>query len=186
MKKAKVKILLKGYESDESDGRSCSTVTLVQDDGLNMIVDPGTLRSQKLLVDALKKEDLKIDDVNIVYITHSHMDHYRNIGMFPRAKALDYWGWWIGDVAEDYTDPSQNIKMIKTPGHSIDGTTLLVETEQGTVAICGDVFWKENYPENDPYAVDAKKLKESRKKVLALADFIIPGHGKMFGGKRKK
>jgi len=180
MKKAKVKILLEGYVSAESGGHSCSTVTLVQDDGLNIVVDPGTLRNQKLLVDALKKEGLEIDDIDVVYITHSHMDHYRNIGMFPHAKSLDYWGWWIEDVAEDYTDPSQNIKMINTPGHSTDGTTLLVETREGTVAICGDVFWKENHPDKDPYAIDAEKLKESRKKVLALADFIIPGHGGMF------
>ena len=42
------------------------------------------------------------------------------------------------------------------------------------------------YPGEDPYAIDAKRLEDSRKKVLALADYIIPGHGKMFGGKRKK
>lgn len=185
MKKAKVTILLEGYVSAESDGHSCSTVTLVQDDGLNIVVDPGTLRNQKILVDALKKEGLEIDDINVVYITHSHMDHYRNIGMFSHAKALDYFGWWIEDEYRDYTDPSRNIKMINTPGHSKDGTTLLVETEEGTVAICGDVFWKENYPNKDPYAVDAGKLEDSRKKVLSLADYIIPGHGGVFGGKKK-
>ena len=41
-------------------------------------------------------------------------------------------------------------------------------------------YLKENYPEIDPYASDMKKLKESRKKLLELADYIIPGHGKMF------
>ena len=29
---------------------------------------------------------------------------------------------------------------------------------------------------NNSYASDIKKLKQSRKKVLKLADFIIPGH----------
>jgi len=54
-----------------------------------MVVDPGNLKNKKILVDALKKEGLTIDDVNIVCITHSHLDHYRNIGMFPGAKTLN-------------------------------------------------------------------------------------------------
>ena len=48
------------------------------------------------------------------------------------------------------------------------------------VAICGDVFWKENYPENDEYASNGEALEESRKKVLALADYIIPGHDDIY------
>jgi hypothetical protein len=32
----------------------------------------------------------------------------------------------------------------------------------------------------DPYVKNEKDLKESRKKVLEIADYIIPGHGKMF------
>lgn len=141
MSKAKVRILVEGYTSDDGDTEnSCSTITLVQDENLNMIVDPGTLPDQKILIDALKQEGLTPDDIDAVYITHSHVDHYRNIGMFKDAKTLERWGWWIGDVSEDYSDPSENIKMIMTPGHSVDGTTLFVETDKRTVAICGDVF----------------------------------------------
>ena len=33
---------------------------------------------------------------------------------------------------------------------------------------------------NNSYASDIKKLKQSRKKVLKLADFIIPGHAGMY------
>jgi glyoxylase-like metal-dependent hydrolase (beta-lactamase superfamily II) len=32
----------------------------------------------------------------------------------------------------------------------------------------------------DPYVKDKEKLKESRKKILEIADYVIPGHGKMF------
>lgn len=61
---------------------------------------------------------------------------------------------------------------------------MFVKTDKGIVAICGDVFWKENFPEDDPYASDKEKLKESRKKVLEIADWVIPGHGKIFKVKR--
>ena len=179
---AEVKVLIEGYTSaDSPEESSCSTVTLIKDGSLVMVVDPGTLRDQKNLVDKLREEGLGVDDVNVVCITHSHMDHYRNIGMFSKAKALDYWGLWDRDTVDDWRSQfSKNVEIIKTPGHNYDGITLLASTEKGKVATCGDVYWKENYPEIDPYASDMKKLKESRKKLLELADYIIPGHGKMF------
>jgi len=180
-----VKILVPGYppadSAAEGEEKTCATITLVRDKNIVMVCDPGVLDSQQILIDALKKEGLTINDVNYVFITHSHIDHYRNIGMFPDAKTLEYWGIWDGSKAEDWKENfTEDIKIIKTPGHNYDGLTLLVKTKEGTIAICGDVFWKENYPENDPYASDLKELQESRQKVLQLADFIIPGHAGMY------
>ena len=185
---AEVKILVKGYTSADSEGgeeSTCSTVTLVKDKDIVMVVDPGVLKDQKILVDALEKEGLSIDDVNIVCITHSHPDHHRNVGMFPKAKMLEYWGLWDRDTVVDWKEQfTDDIRIIKTPGHSYDSITLLVKTEKGTIAICGDVFWKEDAPKDDPYASDKEKLKESRKKILELADYIIPGHGDIFKVKK--
>lgn len=183
---AEVKILIKGYAmADSSDESYCSTITLVKDKNIVMVVDPGTLKNQKILIKKLKEEDLAIKDINVVCITHSRMDRYRNIGMFPKAKALDYWGLWHENKVEDWREQfTKDIRIIKTPGHGYDGITLLVKTNKGIVAICGDVFWKRNQPKNDPYANDKEKLKESRKKVLKIADFVIPGHGKMFKVKK--
>jgi glyoxylase-like metal-dependent hydrolase (beta-lactamase superfamily II) len=180
-----VKILVEGYESVNSkEETACSTISLVRDKNAIMVVDPGTVKDQRILVDALRKEGLHIDNVNFVGITHSHMDHYRNIGLFPKAKAVDYWGIWDKDKNEEWDSSdiqfSDSIRIVKLPGHTYDSIAILVKTKQGTVAICGDVFWKENYPKDDPYATDNKKLEESRKKLLQMADWIIPGHGKMY------
>jgi len=102
---AEVKILIEGYTTEDTDEEtSCSTITLIKSKNIVMVVDPGTMNSQNLLVGKLEEENLKIDDVNIVCITHSHMDHYRNIGMFPKAKALDYWGLWNRDKVEDWKE----------------------------------------------------------------------------------
>ncbi len=181
---AKVEILIKGYYTSEgTHGHACSTITLVEDKDLKIIVDPGTLSDPMVLIDALKKRNLSLDDINVVFITHSHLDHYKYVGLFPKAKILDYWGWWQGDLwSENESDSivNDNIKLIKTPGHSEDSITLLVKTEKGTIAICGDVFFKKNYPKDDPYASDKLLLKKSRQKLLEIADFIIPGHGDIF------
>ena len=179
---AQVTILLEGYyEVKAGQENTRPTVTLVRDGDFVMVVDPGVMESQQLLIDALAKQGLAVDDVDVVCLTHSHIDHYRNVGMFPKAKVLEYFGLWEGGRPTEWQENfSENIQIIKTPGHDYSCITLLVKTEQGVAAICGDVFWKENYPEKDPYASDVKQLEQSRALVLKMAQWIIPGHGGMY------
>lgn len=185
---AQVKVLIKGYTSADKPGKkeiTCPTITLVKDGRMIIIVDPGTLINQSVLVKALKKEGLSTSDVNTVFLTHSHIDHFANAGMFSKAAIVEYYGVWKSNFVKDRpVNLTKNIQIIETPGHSFSGLTLLVKTLIGTVAVCGDVFWKENYPEVDAYADNPKKLKDSRKKVLQLADYIIPGHAGMFKVKK--
>ena len=57
--------------------------------------------------------------------------------------------------------------------------------------VAGDVFWwaedeeqltdrKSLLEKKDALAVDEKALRKSREAILGVADFIIPGHGRMF------
>ena len=179
---AEVKVLIKGYTSEDSEGeKTCATITLVRDNDIVIVIDPGVLENQKMLVDALGKEGLNVNDVNIVCLTHSHIDHFRNIGMFPNAKTLEFYGLWDKNTVDNWQEQfTEDIKIIKTPGHDKTSITLLVKTDKGVVAICGDVFWKENFPEKDEYADEPKKLIESREKVLKFADYIIPGHSDIY------
>jgi glyoxylase-like metal-dependent hydrolase (beta-lactamase superfamily II) len=190
---SELKILVEGCTNADIVGetgeeKTQPTITLVRDGDLIMVVDPGILESQQVLINALKKENLTVEDVNIVCITHSHIDHYRNIGMFPNAKTLEYFGLWNKDTVDDWSENfTSNIQILHTPGHDYTCITLFVMTKDGVVAICGDVFWRENYPQNpkdDAYASNSEKLQESRKMVLKMADWIIPGHGKMYKNDR--
>ena len=186
---AEVKILIEGFTTADTketgEEKTCPTITLVRDNNIIMVVDPGILEDQGMLTNKLEEEGLKIDDVNIVCITHSHIDHYRNIGMFPKAKTLEYWGLWNKNTVEVWKEQfTKDIRIIKTPGHNYDCITLLVKTENDIIAIVGDLFWKENFPMDDPYASDKKSLRENRKKILEMADWIIPGHGRMYKVKK--
>jgi glyoxylase-like metal-dependent hydrolase (beta-lactamase superfamily II) len=190
---AEVKILVEGFTNadsvaEEGEEKTQPTITLVRDGDLAVVVDPGILESQQILIDALEKENLTVEDVDVVCITHSHIDHYRNIGMFPDAKILEYFGLWEKNTTQDWKERfSPNIQILRTPGHDYTGITLFVTTKDGLVAICGDVFWRENYPQSpqdDAYASDYEKLKESRHMVLKMADWIIPGHGGMYKNNR--
>ena len=187
---ARVKILVQGYTSADNpeSGKelTCPTITLVRDKDLVMVVDPGILESQAILAEKLKAEGLSVEDVTHVFITHSHLDHYRNIGMFAAAKTVEYFGVWEKNKVDDRPIRlTSDIEIIETPGHNYDGLSLLVDTKSGKVAVVGDVFWKESGPDKDPYASDQKKLEQSRQKILALADYIIPGHGPMFKVKKQ-
>jgi len=191
---AEVKVLIEGSVSGDfmsltGEEHTQSTVTLVRDGEMVMVVDPGILPSQQVLIDALSKEGLTVNDVNMVCITHSHLDHYRNLGMFPKAKVLEYYGVWDGNTVVTWSERiTENIKAIHTPGHDYSSITLIVKTGQesqtpGVVAICGDVFWRKNYMEDvydDVFASNPEKLKDSRNTVLSMADWIIPGHGSAY------
>jgi glyoxylase-like metal-dependent hydrolase (beta-lactamase superfamily II) len=179
---ATVQILVEGFVSgDSGEGKTCPSITLVKDQGINLVVDPGVLDSQEILVQALAQAGLKVSDINYVFITHSHLDHYRNIGMFAQAKTVEYFGLWDKGFCDDLPSQlSEDIKIIKTQGHNYDALSLLVKTDSGLVAIVGDVFWQQGRPLTDPYATDLKKLEQSRHEVLRAADFIIPGHGPMY------
>ncbi len=178
----RVEVLVKGYCVLERNGaRACSTITLIEDTDLKIIADPGTLSEPALLVNELEKRNLSPGDIDVVFITHSHVDHYRYIGLFQNAVILDYWGRWQGDSWTEFDGVvNENIELIKTPGHSDDSVTLLVKTDRGTIAICGDVFWDKGCPQDDPFAANKELLQESRKKLLKIADYIIPGHGDIF------
>jgi glyoxylase-like metal-dependent hydrolase (beta-lactamase superfamily II) len=197
---ATVKILIEGYTNaniviEPGQEQDCSTITLVRDGDLTIVADPGVMKDRQLLIDALDGEGLSADDIDVVCITHSHIDHYRNIGMFPNAKALEYSGIWDKDTVESWSeDFSPNVKILRTPGHMHHAITLLVTTDSdsdypGVVAVCGDVFWKENYPEDpadDPFAFNSEELQHSREEIVKMADWIVPGHGPIYRTKKYK
>ncbi len=187
-----IKILIEGYAREENGIWSASPATvLIKDSGLNILVDPGA--NKKLLLEALEKEDLKLEDVDIVFLTHYHLDHILNIRLFPDKDVYDGNTINISDKIVEYSGniPNTNVQVIPTPGHAHEHCSLLVETEKGKIVVAGDVFWwKDNEEQKtdkeslmkheDPYVKNKEALTESRKKLLEIADYIIPGHGKMF------
>ena len=189
---AEVKILVEGYAREEEDVLFASPNTvLVRDSGKNILVDPGA--NKELLLKALEKENLETDDIDIIFITHYHLDHLLNIRLFPNHDIYDGDTIFSGDKEINFSEkiPETNVKIIETPGHAPEHTALLVETDEGNVVIAGDVFWWMNKWEQktdkesllslkDPFVKNEDELRESRQKLLELADWIIPGHGKMF------
>lgn len=192
-KMAKVKVLIEGYAKEIAGGwRASSTTTLVQENGLNIIIDPGINR--ELLLEKLSEEGLKPEDINYVLMTHFHPDHNYLAAIFAKAKALDDELIYDSDEGIEHGGvvPGTDLEIISTPGHEKFHASLVVPTAEGTVVVAGDVFWWTDDEEQDtssvealmshkdPFVKDAKALEESRRKILKIANLIIPGHGEMF------
>ena len=188
---AEVHVLVEGYVKDGGT-RVQGTVTLVQDNGHNIVVDPGMTQDPRAIAAALRAHGLQPDDVDTVFITHHHPDHTRYMGMFQGARLYDYSSMYASDQWLDNDDGhsiTPNVRIMQTPGHTGEDATLAVsnvtnisEKNPCVVAIC-HLWWYEG-KDDDPTAQNMDQLRESRAKVLAAADFIVPGHGKMFAARK--
>jgi glyoxylase-like metal-dependent hydrolase (beta-lactamase superfamily II) len=194
---ATIKVLIEGYAKELQNGWVASSTTcLIISGDKKIITDPGCNR-QKLL-DALQKENLTTDDIDYVFLSHCHPDHILLASLFEKAKYVTYDSNLVYDndllVAFDKNILGEDIEIIETPGHVLEHLSLLVDTPEGKVAVAGDVIWWVDGQEQivDIYQKDhsqakgmnMEKLIESRKKLIELADYIIPGHGKMFKVKK--
>ncbi|MBE8539678.1 MBL fold metallo-hydrolase [Geoglobus acetivorans] len=196
-----------------------STVTLIESDA-KILVDTGfdcewnpskynIMKNEKVLSFALKNFGLKSEDVDIVFITHWHRDHYGNLRLFENCEivtskpaverhGLDFTG------ARDGKRIADGVWVMYTPGHTVDHASLILETEKmrytekggfggqivgiGSVriAIAGDAVVSESYyllgkvwRYNQDFYSE-KEAMESVRKIESTADYIISGHGGMF------
>ncbi|MBU4337941.1 MBL fold metallo-hydrolase [Patescibacteria group bacterium] len=186
-----IKILIQGYAKQIEGGwLANSTVALVKTSSKNIIVDPGCNREK--LITALNAENLKAEDIDFVLLTHNHLDHTLLAGIFLNARVLTTEEIYKNDnqTAHGNIMHCTDLKIIQTPGHCNEHCSLVAPAENGVYVIAGDVFWWtdgetqtvdiEKIDDAHPQEVNMEKLIESRKKILKIADYIIPGHGKMF------
>lgn len=194
----KVIVLVEGYAYPGMNNSyvASSTCSLVESRGKRFLVDPGT--NGELLTAALNKNRIDRQSIEGIYLSHYHPDHFLGVKMFPDLDIFDGTTRWSKDKEFFYKGkiPETDIEILPTPGHSPEDASLLVKTAEGVVCIAPDVFWwevgkqetsfeAELLDHEDPFMTDKKALVESRKLVLEKADWIIPGHGKMFRNPKK-
>jgi glyoxylase-like metal-dependent hydrolase (beta-lactamase superfamily II) len=182
---ATVDVLIAGHVEQTDAGSSVHpTVSLVRDGDAVIVVDPGILSDPALLTDALSSHDLTVDDVTHVFVTHHHLDHTRNVGMFPTARVVDVDSVYDGSLWLDHDGDghhlSDDVSVIETPGHARECAALVVRTDDGTVVLTHAWWFADMTPVQDPVAWDQEALERSRERILGLADVVVPGHGPAF------
>ncbi len=189
----KVKVLVEGYAKPLERGwKASSTVCLITTEDKKIITDPGCNR--EALLNALSDENLKTGDIDYVFLSHRHPDHVLLAGLFENARYITFDAnlMYEKDILSEFDRNifGEDVEIIDTPGHVPEHLSLIVRTSEGSVAIAGDVIWWLDTEEqvfdlnqkdhNQAPDMDMQALVESRKKLFANADYIIPGHGKMF------
>lgn len=168
--------------------------TLGGDGLVRILVDPSHIAVGNELAELLKKEGAPAEIIDYVFITHHHLDHSSNLGMFPRAKIFIGDGFVLNDKPSyqvfknfDLLNLPANFKIIPTPGHTVESNSYLY-TENGVRYICAGDAVREDVIREGAATVqnDKKQYFESAKKVFEMADVIIPGHGRIIEGKIKQ
>ncbi len=195
---AEVKVLVNGkHEATEGGFLIGSTSTLIKADK-NILVDPGSFANKEKLLAALNGEGLSPEDIDIVLLTHTHIDHTTNTHLFNGAKVILKFagGEYPGQIQTlnkgfleranlvDAPGIAKDVRVIFTPGHTLDMMSVVVDTTEGVVVISGDAIRVPrlvNLEEKEIPVItaDMNAYEKSRRKILEIADFIIPGHGGM-------
>lgn len=199
MNVAELDILIEGYAKELEKGWVASSTTcLITTEDKKIITDPGCNREK--LLGALAKKGLTTDDIDHVFLSHQHPDHILLAGIFEKAKFITFDTNLMYDkdllLEFDKDVLGKDVEILNTPGHVLEHLSLLVTTPKGKIAIAGDVIWWVDGEEqvfkidqkdhSQARGMDMKTLIESRKKLLELADYIVPGHGRMFKVNKEK
>lgn len=190
---AEIKVLIEGYARQLEKGWVASSTTcLIDAAGKRIVTDPGCNRAK--LMSALAKEGLSTRDIDYVFLSHCHPDHTLLAGIFENAKFITFDSNLMYDkdlmLQFDKHILGKDVEIIETPGHVLEHLSLIVDTPRGKIAVAGDVVWWTE-DQKQAFHIDQKDLSqakgmdmdmliESRKKIMMLADYVIPGHGKMF------
>lgn len=172
-------VLLKGHTG---------AVTLLQHAGHNILIDTGGRGMFDGIKIKLGEHGLKPADIDMVILTHFHLDHAFNIARFPEANVFGWMHEWREGETLRLPDmegfsPVDSVTLIKTPGHAEEHLSVVVKDPVlGTVVVAGDAINEEFALSGTvkAFTYDEKLYRESAKRILETADVIIPGHGRMF------
>lgn len=190
---------------------------LVRGSGHNILVDTGLDENELItpagfkeetglepmsIVDCLQKEDLTVENIDIVINTHLHDDHCGNNYLFTKAvfyvhrtevdfchnpHPLDhrYDSYFIDGLDFVFIDKDREIipgvRVIHSPGHTLGCLSVLIMTGAGEAAITGFCCNRENFPANGPAVcpgvhIDAIAAWDSIQRVKGLGVTVLPMH----------
>jgi glyoxylase-like metal-dependent hydrolase (beta-lactamase superfamily II) len=163
----------------------------------NYVVDPGIPMQGAPYSSAVGNLGVDPFSVEDVILTHMHFDHVGALMEFPGRRvfaheielAAPYAGMWSGlletvdvvPLSGDEGEIEPGLRWIRTPGHAEGLITLLIDTDEGLVAIPSDCvgplpeyFEKMELPPDFP---ERETLLEQWTKIRDLSPvLVIPGH----------
>jgi glyoxylase-like metal-dependent hydrolase (beta-lactamase superfamily II) len=160
--------------------------------------------------EALATVGLTPKDVDVIIHTHLHNDHCENdykctnATVYVQKKELDFFKnphpldhRYYSDVLDDVdvvavegdTNISDGIDVVLTPGHTVGGQSVVINTVAGKAVITGFCCNEKNFPKTGPAItpgvhINALEAYESAQKIKDMADILIPLHDLSVGEKK--
>jgi glyoxylase-like metal-dependent hydrolase (beta-lactamase superfamily II) len=157
--------------------------------------------------DALANLDLKPEDIDIIIHTHLHNDHCENDYKCTNAKVyaqkkeyeflLDphpvdhrYYSDILDEMKVVQIDGDativDGIDVILSPGHSVGGQSVAINTSNGKAVVTGFCCNDKNFPSAGPAIapgvhIDLTEAYDSIQKIKGMADILLPLHDQSIG-----
>ncbi len=188
---------------------------ILVDTGLEQfMVPPAVAREYGLNIqefeEALASFNLKPEDIDIIIHTHLHNDHCENdykctnarvyvqkaeYEFFKNPHPVDhrYFPDLLDDnevvLVEGDQEIVEGVSVLLTPGHTVGGQSVVVNTKAGRALITGFCCNDQNFPASGPLVPPGVHLNlmdayDSARKVQEAADILIPLHDLSVGRKR--
>jgi len=180
-------------ESDAKGVRSgiCSC-TVIQGEGFRLIVDQSLSKAEQMTAELDRRAGLKLHDLDSVFVTHEHGDHWFGLAHFSEAR-------WLAapEVAAALNKTNKlpkpvevatgrlfdAVDVVPTPGHTLSHHSLRFDCDGLSVVVAGDAvatrdFWRERRGYYN--CVDFDLSARSMDKMAGLADIVVPGHDNFF------
>jgi glyoxylase-like metal-dependent hydrolase (beta-lactamase superfamily II) len=168
--------------------------TLLLRGARTIVVDPGLPLQNEPLVRALALRGLSPADIDLVVLTHAHLDHagacadlLRPVAVHERETRASYWP-LVGGLLEQLPlelvegeagELADGVDWARTPGHCEGHISLNVTTAAGPVVLCGDTIGpgRAEFDTMEPSGPSANELLASWEHIRAWAPTrIIAGH----------
>ena len=182
------------------DMRTNNCNTYLIDGSKKIIIDPGHSHLFRQVDYELARLSIKVDDIDVVIVTHGHPDHFEAAISFPDtakfAMGSDEYTLLkqvLGNYMEipepdfflqegNVTIGDETFQIITTPGHT-PGEICIYWPDKKTL-FTGDVIFRESIGRTDLPGGDGAQLKNSIKKLALLdVEHLMPGHGEVISGK---
>ena len=160
-------------------------VTLIQNGTSNILVDVGARGRFEELQKKLAENNVTPETVELIILTHFHLDHSFNISMFPKARIIGWSHEWksgstfrISNI--DTWSVSPGISILPTPGHTPEHISVIATHADGKkTIITGDAI-NQNFVDTkkiSAYAFDLNLYSQSAEKIMTVGKDLIIGHG---------
>ncbi len=203
----KVDVLFQGFPGRMTRGyMGWSSIVYVEHAGHKILFDTGGMGERNELPKRFAEHGLKIDDIDILVLSHFHHDHVMNFDYFRNARILlhEKEAAWVLSNPDDWPTPKYlfpvlqstgrleligkdqeilpGIQTLLSPGHT-PGCMALVLRDQNmpTTVLAADAV--KNITElatgQVGMSLDNAASAKSIRKIREIAEIVVPGHDRV-------